>query len=193
MWDAQDLSRYVRTTWMLDAQCNLEVPALKARVRFLSDQEAASLAETARRRNVFARHSWENNFYIQQIDKLSNKTVIEVLRPGDPDDMLSVAQTVAGLLERLAVLSSTFALSRSALHRLLAITADRSSTVDFTFGRQFHYLRSKTKPSTVPKGISIDDRFTRRFERCGFPQMLAILAKASILSRTFALNLFLLR
>ena len=111
MWDVQDLSRYVRTTWMLNAQCNLELSAFKARVRFLSDQEAAGLAETARRRNVFARHSWENNFYIQQIFKLSNKTVIEVLRPGDPDDMLSDAQTVAGLLERLAVLSSTFALS----------------------------------------------------------------------------------
>ena len=158
---------------MLNAQCSLELPALKARVRFLTAQETASLSETARRRNVFARHSWENNFYIQRIRKLSDTTVIEVVRPGDPDDMLSEAQAVAGLLERFAVLSSTFALSRPDLHRVLAITPDRSSSVDFTFGRHFYYLRSTARPAPVAKGIAIDDRFTRRFERCGFPQLLA--------------------
>ncbi len=174
MWDGQDLSRYVRTTWMLNAQCSLELPTLKARVRFLSAQETASLTETARRRNVFARHSWENNFYLQQIGELSNTTVIEVLRPGDPDDMISEAQAVAGLLERLTVLSSTFVLSRPDLHRLLAITPDRSSSIDITLGRQFYYLRSTARPAPIAKGIAIDDRFTRRFERCGFPQLLAV-------------------
>lgn len=183
MWDAPGHSRYVRTTWMLNAQCNLEVPALKARVRFLSAQEAERLAETARRRNVFARHSWENNFYIQRIGELSNKTVIEVLRPGDPDDMLSEAKSVAGLLERLAVLSSTFAFPRSNLHRLLAITPDRSSTVDVTFGREFYYLRSKTKRAPDSKGIFIDERFTRRFERCGFPQMMAVCTAGGDIAR----------
>ena len=127
-----------------------------------------SLSETVRRRNVFARHSWENNFYIQRIAELSNTTVIEVLRPGDPDDMLLEAQSISGLLERFAVLSSTFALSRPDFHRVLAIRPDRSSSLDFTFGRQFYYLRSTARPAPVAKGIGIDDRFKRRFERCGF-------------------------
>lgn len=172
-WDTPELSRYVRTTWMLNAQCSLEVAALKARVRFLSGQEAELLTASARRRNVFARHSRENNFYIQRIGELSNTTVLEVLRPGDPDDMLSEAESVASQLERLAVLSSTFALQRPDLCRLLAITADRNSTVDVTFGRQFYYLRSKAKRAPEARGINIDNRFANRFERCGFPQMFA--------------------
>lgn len=174
MWDGQDLSRYVRTTWMLNAQCSLELTTFKARVRFMPAQETASFTETARQRNVFARHSWENNFYIQRIGELSNTTVIEVLRPGDPDDMIPEAQAVAVLLERLTVLSSTFILSRPDLHRLLAITQDRSSSIDFTFGRQFFYLRSTSRPVSIAKGIVINDRFVRRFERCGFPQLLAV-------------------
>ena len=39
MWNRQDLSRYVRTTWMLNAQCNLEISPLKARVRFFCPQD----------------------------------------------------------------------------------------------------------------------------------------------------------
>jgi Apea-like HEPN len=183
MWNRQDLSRYVRTTWMLNAQCNLELPPLKARVRFLSAQETASLSETARRHNVFARQLTGNNFYVQRIGELSNTTVIEVLRPGDPDDMIPEAQAVAGLLERLAVLSSTFVLSRPDLHRLLAITPDRSSSVDFTFGRQFYYLRSTARPTPIAKGIAIDDRFTRRFERCGFPQLVAVCPSGKEIAR----------
>lgn len=159
---------------MLNAQSSLELPALKARVRFLTAQETTSLTESVRRRNVFARHSWEKNFYIQRIGELSNTTILEVLRPGDPDDMLLEAQATAGLLERFAVLSSTFAVSRPDFHRVLAIRPDRSSSVDFTFGRQFYYLRSTANPAPVAKGIAIDDRFKRRFDRCGFPNLLLV-------------------
>jgi Apea-like HEPN len=85
-------------------------------------------------------------------------------------------------------LSSTFVLSRPALHRLLAITSDCSSSVDFTFGRQCYYLRSTTRPAPIAKGIAIDDRFTRRFERCGFPQLLASCISGRELTRRLEIS-----
>lgn len=173
MWDRQDLSRYLRTTSMLSAHCNLELPSLQSRVRFMTVEETSKLSETARRRNVFARHSRENSFYIQRIRELSDSTVIEVLRPGDPDDMLAEAKAVADLLERLAVLSSTFTLRRADLHRALAIASDRTSSVDVTIGRNFYYLRSSARTVSAPKGVPIDGRFTRRFDRCGFLGLMA--------------------
>jgi hypothetical protein len=74
----------------VDAECAVQPRDTSAQGprAFLSAQETASLTESARRRNLFARHSWENNFYVQRIGKLSNTTVLEVLRLGNPDGMI---------------------------------------------------------------------------------------------------------
>ena len=79
-------SQYLRVTWMLSAETVLKFPDSSS-VRFFGEGEADSLAKKTRKRNVFARHSWENNFYLQRIGELSGHTVIEVFRPGDPQDM----------------------------------------------------------------------------------------------------------
>src|SRR5829696_3986092 len=102
--ETRDLSCYMRTTWMLSAQGALEIGDL-GRVRFFSKEEARVLAENVQRRNVFARHSWENDFYLRRIDELAEHTIIEIFRPGDPQDMAEEAEEVAGWLEKIAVLS----------------------------------------------------------------------------------------
>ena len=118
-WD-QGLSRYLRTTRKLSARCNLELPDFKTRVRFMTRAESKTICVAVRRRNVFARHSWENNCYIRRIRELADTTVVEVLRPGDADDMLEEAKAIATLIERHSVLPSTFTLPRADLHRVRA-------------------------------------------------------------------------
>ena len=166
------LSRYIRSCWMLCARSELQLPD-KTSIRLFPENEADQLAEVTRKRNVFARHSWENSFYLQRIKALSNRTVIEVLRPGEPDDMINEAEQFAIALEKLAVLSTTFSMSRPELHRRLALSEHRRSVFDITIGREFNYLRSKSKPERLVQGITIDERFCRRFERCGFPTLLS--------------------
>ena len=139
------LSRYIRSCWMLCAQSELQLSD-KTRIRLFPENEADQLAEITRKRNVFARHSWENSFYLQRIKALSNRTVIEVFRLGDPDDMINEAEQFAIALEKLAVLSTTFSMSRSELQRRLALSEYRRSEFDVTIGRDFNYLRSKSKP-----------------------------------------------
>ena len=155
---------------MLSAEKTLEFSD-SSRIRFFHEDEANVLAEMVRKRNVFARHSWENSFYLQRIDELSNHTVIEVLRPGDPQDMGEEAEKAADLLERLAVLSSTLALPKDKLQRKLGISSRPITEVDFIIGREFRYLRSRSRRAVAAKGICIDERFSRRFARCGFHKL----------------------
>src|SRR5262245_39534516 len=69
-------SCFIRTTWMLSATRPLDLPNFGASIRLMSMQEAEELAGLIRRRNVFARHSWENNFYVQRTLDLREITII---------------------------------------------------------------------------------------------------------------------
>ena len=70
-------ARYMRTTSMLSAQSELGLPN-SDRIRFFSKDEASILAENIRKRNVFSRHSWENNFYLQRLRASVNRECVYV-------------------------------------------------------------------------------------------------------------------
>ncbi|MDX6404126.1 MAG: hypothetical protein QOH70_1581 [Blastocatellia bacterium] len=89
-------SRYIRTTSQLKAEVLLKFPD-SSQLRFFSEIEAAKLADTLRRRNVFARHSGENDFYVKQVTQLSNRTIIELYRFGEPDETYQQAAEAAAL------------------------------------------------------------------------------------------------
>lgn len=120
-----------------------------------------------RRRNVFARHSWENNFYLQRIRQFANRSVIEVLRPGDPDSVADEADLVVKVVERVAVLCSVLYSSRASVQNRLAIAEHRKEVVDFIIGPGFKFLRSSTKKERGITGVTVDERFVRRFQRLG--------------------------
>ena len=160
-------SRYIRTTGMLSARAVLKFADL-SRIRFFSAREADELAEQVRKRNVFARHSWENNFYLQRVKALADHTVIEVFRQGDPKDIGEKTEQVATTLERITVLSSSIALDRSQLQRKLGINARPSSETNFMISPGFRFLRSRARPAPAAQGVLIDERFCKRFSRCGF-------------------------
>src|SRR5260370_7194565 len=88
-------SHYIRTTSQLKAEVPLKFPD-SSQIRFFSRIEADKLAATVRQRNVFARHSWENNFYLKQVAQLADRTIIEVYRAGDPNtaEVLSLVPAV---------------------------------------------------------------------------------------------------
>lgn len=160
-------SLYLRVTWMLCAETTLKFPDYSS-IRFFGEAEAKSLAKEIRKRNVFARHSWENNFYLQRIGKLADHTVIEVFRPGDPQDMGNEAESVGDLIEKLAVLSSTLAMRKKEIQRKLSISPRPQTEIDFIIGSAFQYLRSRSRLVPSAQGIQVDERFCRRFSRCGF-------------------------
>jgi hypothetical protein len=82
----------------------------RSRIRRFSTKEANELAEKVGKRNVFARHSWENDFYVQRAKALADHTVIEVVLPGDPQAIAERAEKEAWSIERLTVLSAILAL-----------------------------------------------------------------------------------
>ena len=170
-WDS-GASHYIQTTRILSTQGNYQI-ADKASLRYFSADEAKQVAERASKRNVFARHSYENNFYVQRIESLANSTIIEVIRPGLPDQIIPEAQKVAGLIECVGVLCSALTFSRAAMHKRMGISQHKGSTVDLTIGPDFQYLRTKLRVHPKVRGISVDTRFWSRFEKCGFSELLA--------------------
>lgn len=177
-----DSSRFIRTTWMLDVKRTLPIHSIGATIRFLDSHEANKLEDLTRRRNVFARHSWENNFYLQRIREFANRSVIEVLRPGDPDAVADEADLVAMVVERVAVLCTVLYASRATLQNRLAITQHRKEVVDFIIGPGFNFLRSSSKRERGIRGVTIDERFVRRFRRLGLDVLIEQATQSNELS-----------
>jgi hypothetical protein len=165
-------SRFIRTTWMLSATRTLDLPNFGARIRLMSMQEAEELADLIRRRNVFARHSYENNFYVQRAHELGEMTIVEVVLPGEPDDVIPRATPLADAIERVAVLSTVFATSRARLHRQLAISSHQRFGIDLTIGPDCYYLRSSSRREPRARGVSIDQPFQNRFSRLPLQELI---------------------
>ena len=167
MLKQQEPSRYIRTAWMLSAHTALKFSD-GSEIRLLTEDEADLLAEQLQKRKVFARHSWENSFYVQRARALAGHTVIEVFRPGDPNEMAEEAEQIARTLERITVVSSTLALSKNQMQSKLGISAGSQTEIDLIVGPMFRLLRSRKRPAPVVQGIAVDKQFSARFSRCGF-------------------------
>ncbi len=156
---------------MLSCQDTVQLQEPPAKIRFFSRAEAQELGQTVRKRNVFARHSWENNFYLGRIQSLADTSIIEVFLPGQPDDIIPQAQVIADVLEKLVLLSTTFVTKRDKLQQQLAISRHRRSVFDITIGPGYQYLRSKSKREFEVNPVVLDEKLSKRFERCGFRQL----------------------
>ncbi|TKB68410.1 MAG: hypothetical protein E8D47_02865 [Nitrospira sp.] len=166
------LSRFIRTTWLFSAESGLELPAVNIWIRRIPATESAALAEETRRRNVFARHSWENSFYLKRATQLADTTVIEVHRSGTLDEILPTARRLADMAEKAALLSSALSLRRDRTHSAAALSPHRRYGFDLAISPGFRYLRSSERGEVKPRGIRIDPTFVRRFKRCGFEHLI---------------------
>lgn len=183
-------SRYFQTTRLLRATAPMDLAGHRVTIRLLSTMEARELQERARKRNVFARHSGERGFYVQRLGELAEQTVIEVVRPGQPDDVLEEARAMAFAVEAAAITSTAFYLTRRELQRNLpASTAPEAGTFNIAIGPDYHFLRSRSRPEEKGGGIKIDDRFVRRFMRLGLPRVVFESARRTRLGERLANSL----
>jgi hypothetical protein len=161
-----ELGVFMRTSWILAAKTRFSYP-FRVCVREFTEADGEALITRVRKRNVFARHSWEQGFYVSRIRALTNKTIIEVRCPGQPDDFAAEARRGADLFESLAILSNT-TVAKQRLLRELGIGSRGTDEVEFLVGSGYYYLRSKTKPVARARGLLVDPRFDHRFRRYGF-------------------------
>lgn len=164
------ISTYYKTSWLFKSINTLDLPN-ETRIKYLTKKGAEELKSTVRSRNVFARHSWENNYYLKQVKKLGNQTVIEVMLPGTPNDVLEIASQMALNAERVVLLSTVFSLKRKNLLGLLGISHLRENEIEFVVDSNFQYLRSRTHKSKNISKINIDDQLINRFNKNGFPKL----------------------
>jgi hypothetical protein len=167
------LSRYMRTTRLFRSSAILSLPD-DVQIRLFAQDESEELKGLTRKRNVWVRNSWENHFYLKRIESIANSTIIEVFRPGDPDDMMAEAAWSADWAEKVAFLSSSLAFQRKAQYKLIGIGGARSTAYDLTIGPGFYSLRSKSRKPTQSEGIPVDARFVNRFNKCGFSSLYAM-------------------
>jgi hypothetical protein len=158
-------SRFLRTTSMLEVRSPLAMQSIAATVRFIDKQEVSKLENLIRKRNIFARHSSESNFYLQRIREFADRSVIEVVRPGTPHEVADEAGLVAATVERVVMACSVLYTSRTALHKCLGVTEHREEVLDFILGPGFGLLHSSSKRGPTIAGLPLDGRFVRRFAR----------------------------
>ncbi len=137
----------------------------------------------ALRRNVFARHSWENSFYVERIRQLAGRTIVEVFADGPIDSIVAGARAKAEFAERLALISSTLGVQRRRLQQLLAISGHRRYGFDLAISPGFEYLRSSSRAEPEPRGVPVDETFVRRFNRCGFARLLEVALSSHAVSQ----------
>jgi hypothetical protein len=160
-------SRYIRNTWMTSTKKMLNFSDNSC-IRYFDESESFRLSEMVRKRNIFARHSYENNFYINRIRELANHTIIEVFRSGDPQEIREEAERVANLVEKLVILSSVLVINKNTLLRKLGISTKSRNELDIIIGSEIQYISSKFQGVSFPDGIELTDASHKRFKRCGF-------------------------
>ena len=160
----------MRTTPIFSAIKALHISD-ESSIRFFGEIEANKLAEEIRKRNVFARHSWENNFYVQRIRSLTNRTIIDIVLQGDPDEIAFEAQKRSDLIEKIVALSSVVALDKIKLLKKLGVGIRPDAQIDFIFNKEMRFLKSRSKSRYSPKGLEIDEKFIKRFTRLGVSKL----------------------
>lgn len=181
-------SRFIRNTRMLNAQTSLNFLD-SSQLRFLSSDEANLLAEKVRKRNVFSRHSWENNFYYQRAKDLANQTVIEISYPGDPVTIKEKAEEIATQIERITVLSSTLVLKKKDFLRKMGINIKPRLGLNFTYSPDFQFISSTSNKVSNIEGLTIDKKFSKRFSQCGFYTLTTYVQSSSDLANRVSLSL----
>jgi len=164
------ISTFYKTSWYFDALKTLELPN-ETKIKYFGKQNANDLKAVIRSRNVFTRHSWENNYYLNQVDKLGDQTIVEVILSGEPKDTIDFTSHVADSAEKVVLLSTIFTQKKEKFSKLLGITELKENEIKFIVDSDFKYLRSKSKNLKNISKIIINDNLIKRFNKNGFPEL----------------------
>lgn len=162
-------SRYIKIIPYLNVKKTFQL-SNDISISHFSKNENENLIVNVRKRNIFARHSWENHFYINRLQSFSDQSIISIIGPGTPQDISLVAREIAKFIENILIVSTIFSIKREELHKKLASVNFSEINYDFSYSQDLRYLKSKT---LTKKGdfVSIDDSFIRKFEKFGFPNI----------------------
>jgi len=167
-----NISRHIKTTWRLSSSVILRLSDFNATIRAISKSEAEELNEEAQKNNSFIRYPYGNPFYPLRILNLSDKTVIEIFRPGRPSDIGNLLDSLSTIIEIVVLALGVLLLTRAQFQKRLAIGNDIGKDYDITIGPSYKSFRSKSKRDKTPKGILIDDQFVSCFHNNGFVRLL---------------------
>ena len=136
-------------------------------ISYLSTNDIDNLLIKLKKKKIYTRHSWENDFYVKRLKSFSEKSIVSIVGAGTPNEISSNSRDISNFIENILIVSTIFSIKRNELHsKLSAINSEIN--YDFSYSQDFRYLKSKTltKKSDF---IAIDDSFIKKFERIGFP------------------------
>lgn len=163
--------QFISTTNNLNTKIEFR-PIPECKVREFNQLEAQKFAATMRKKNVIARLGGTNNYYLNQATELGGQTIIEISVIASKDEVIDSGLALASLIEKLAILSTTFTIKRKSLHRKLGISSISKSEICFASTQAFQTLRAKSNKALEIDGISVDKTFCNRFNNCGFAELL---------------------
>lgn len=163
--------QFITTTNNLKSETEFRlIPECK--LRKFTQLEAQRLAESIRKKNIVARLGGANNYYLNQAIELGEQTIFEISIVAGKDDVIELGMALASILEKLAILSTTFTIKRNSLHRKLGINSINKSEICFAFTHSYQTLRSKSNRVLEIDGIPVNQTFSNRFDKCGFVELL---------------------
>ena len=166
-------SRFLQTSWRISVETPILLTNPRILIHKIGSRDVNDLAEKARKRNPFSRHSYESDFYVQRLREFSGKTVIDIFIEGSPDNTIIKSQKAANTVEKLILLSSIFAVSREQFLKQYGITSYDRTNYDISIGPRFRFLKTKKQSKGEHHPLMIDERTYRRFYRCRFPKLIS--------------------
>lgn len=163
--------QFISTVNSLNADIEFE-PIPECKVRVFNKLEAQKFAESMRKKNIVARFGGQNNYYLNQVAELGNQTVIEISLIANKNEVINLGIELASQVEKLAILSTVFTVKRDSLHRVLGIGSLIGSGVYFAVTHNFQTITTRSVRTLKVSGITLDRRFSNRFNKTGFVELL---------------------
>jgi hypothetical protein len=136
-------------------------------LRRFTAAEASAFSQFLQRRDVFARHAKDRDYYARRSLEFADEVVLVAGSGQCHRDIDSLGKEVDAA-EALLVLSTTFALSRKELHRFTTSHAFRRSVIDLYYNGYTGKPRTQKQPGQPSRPLPITERVARRYGRLGF-------------------------
>lgn len=159
---------FVRTTPRLQAVVKVKLG--NATFKKWDANAAGQLAESLRRRSVFARHSAERELYSGKALLFRDRTAMEItFAPGHASDADAIRET-ADHYERLIFLTEACWRDRAHVHRALGVSVHDhgDEAVDLLMEADLHHVSTLTRRPHRKDGLRIDGATGKRALRVGF-------------------------
>jgi hypothetical protein len=147
-------------------------------VKHLAEADVAAMCEQLRRRNVFARHAG-GGFYTRVLAQMADRTVVELLVPGEPDHVAAEAAIHASAVEDVVLVAALMGLTRSAVAKRLRPRDPSTHRVELAIGPGFRQLRARSARLGGKAGAEIDAPFAKRFSKHGFTHLYRLCTSAT--------------